>query len=149
MDRKSLVKLLAEFNSPNWCIRQIDGTDEKIEWLPIWEFEGHRFGVTKKGGWTGEFADRKRIRPDTHAFRGLRQKRDHQWPDADGHGAVGADPCQQCACGPLPASAACAGRLLVWRLGTREDPASLDQRRPDDPVLLRRRTGTEKRDPGR
>ena len=65
MDRKSLVKLLAEFNSPNWCIRQIDGTDEKIEWLPIWEFEGHRFGVTKKGGWTGEFADRKRIRPDT------------------------------------------------------------------------------------
>ncbi|MGD9244304.1 MAG: hypothetical protein PVH36_05185 [Desulfobacterales bacterium] len=65
MNRKSLVKLLAEFNSPNWCTRQIDGTDEKIDWLPIWEFEGLRFGVTKNGGWTGEFADKKRIRPDT------------------------------------------------------------------------------------
>jgi len=64
MNRKSLIALLAKFNSPNWCIRRIDGTNEKIDWLPIWEFEGHRFGVTKKGGWTGEFADRKRIRPD-------------------------------------------------------------------------------------
>jgi len=65
MNRKSLVALLNKFNSPNWCTRQIDGTNEKIDWLSIWEFEGHRFGVTKKGGWTGEFADRKRIRPDT------------------------------------------------------------------------------------
>jgi hypothetical protein len=65
MDRKSLVKLLAKFNSPNWCTRRIDGTNERIDWLPIWEFEGHRFGVTKNGGWTGEYVDRKRIRPDT------------------------------------------------------------------------------------
>jgi len=65
MNRRSLVALLAQFNSPNWCSRKIDGTNEKVKWLPILELGRVRFGITERGGWCGEFADRKRIRPDT------------------------------------------------------------------------------------
>ena len=65
MNRRSLAALLAKFDSPHWCSRIIDGTDEKVKWLPIFELAGNRYGITERGGWAGEFADRKRIRPDT------------------------------------------------------------------------------------
>lgn len=42
--------------------RLVDGSTEVVDWLPIFEFGGHAYGINCDAGtWNGEYRDRERI----------------------------------------------------------------------------------------
>jgi hypothetical protein len=61
MNKKSLIALLNQFDSPHWCTRFIGDTKERVEWLPVFNINDHQYGLTKQGTWHGEYNDNKRL----------------------------------------------------------------------------------------
>lgn len=42
--------------------RLVEGSADVVDWLPIFEFNGHAYGINcDSGTWNGEYRDRKRI----------------------------------------------------------------------------------------
>ena len=72
--RIDIAGQLGVFDSPHWCQRSVDGDGTVHRWLPVIEYSAlrngsvHRYGLLDTGAWHADYADQKRVMPESSAY---------------------------------------------------------------------------------